>query len=178
MKKTVNLLSILIIVMLLVQLVCMFLPYFNLTPIADRVNKNPVPTDYSIQQYCWTDCATMNKIFNKMIDDYDSNDYAISLVLTFVLGVISLGVIALNLKNVLTGIPGPVLRVLSHAFSILWVGIGLFCFLTNYILTLGVYPMVWTASVIALGVGAAAVAARLVLDVILGIKAYRAEYCA
>lgn len=182
MKKAINILAILAVVLILVQIVCMFLPYWRLTPIADRVNKDPQPTEYSMQQYCWSETRTLNKIFEKQFKadydaKYDGNDYIISLVLTFVIGVLAMAFMVLDLIKKLTTIPSKAFTVLSHFFSLAWAGIALWTFFTNFILTLGVHPMVLTVCIAASVPAAVIIVVRLVLNVISAVQAYRAEYC-
>lgn len=184
MKKAVNVLSILVIVLVLAQVVCMFLPYWTLTPVADRLlNPNPQPTDYSIQDYCWTECRTMNKIFEKMFKEnyngakYVSNDYVLGLVLTFLLGVLAIVFSVIKLVKNISKTKAPVVNTLSHGFGLAWAGVALYNFFLNFILALTSYPMVHTMLIVFAIPAAVAVAVRLVLDIIIGIKAYRAEYC-
>ena len=182
MKKAINILAILAVVLILVQIVCMLLPYWRLTPIADRLNKDPQITDYSMQQYCWTETRVMQKIFEKQFkDDYDAkyngNDYIISLVLTFLFGGLAIALTVLDLIKKLTKIPSKTFTVLSHIFSLAWAGTALWTFFMNFILTLGVHPMVLTVCIAASVPAAVIIVVRLVLNVITAVQAYRAEYC-
>lgn len=184
MKKAVNVLSVLVIVLVLAQIVCMFLPYWTLTPIADRLlNPNPQPTDFSIQDYCWTECRTMNKIFDKMFKEnyngakYVTNDYVLGLVLTFLFGVLAIALSVIKTVKSILKTKAPLVNVLCHGLSLAWAGVALYNFFFNFILTLTAYPMVHTLLIAFAIPAAVVVVVRLVLDIIIGVKAYRAEYC-
>lgn len=184
MKKAVNIFSILVVVLILAQIVCTFLPYWNLTPLATRLDPNPQPTDFCIQQYCWSEARDMNKIFTEMFKEnydgakYDSNTYVIGLVLTFVFGMLSIAFSIIKLVKSFTKANSSLITVLCHGFSVAWAYFALTNFFLNFILTLGVYPIVHTLLIAFSIPGAVAVVIRLVLDIISSIQAYRAEYCA
>lgn len=184
MKNLKRILSIVIIVIVVAQMGIMCLPYWNLTPIANRlINPNPVPTDYSIMQYCWTECREMNKIFEdsfkKNYDaDYDGNDYVIGLVLICVFGLLSLIFSIMKLVKSYSPLKSTGTTFFCNAFSLAWIGFGLYNVFTNFILTLGVNPMAYTLLMVSAIVSAVVVVARLVVDIVVGIKDYRAEYCA
>lgn len=183
MKNFNRVLSILVIVLVVAQFACMLMPYWNLTPIANRLlNPNPQPTDYSIMQYCWTDCREMNDIFEDMFKkEYDAkynvNDYAVGLVLTCVFGLLAVIFSIMKIIKSFSPLKSAGTTLLCNAFSLAWIGFALFNIFTNFILTLAAYPMPYTLLMIASLIGTAVVLVRLVLDVVMGIKAYRAEYC-
>lgn len=183
MKKFNLALSILVIVLVVAQFVCMLLPYWNLTPAANRLlNPNPQPTDYSIMQYCWTDCREMNKIFENQFKkdydvDYDGNDYVIGLVLTCVFGLLAAIFSITKIAKSFSPLKSTGTTFFCNAFSLAWIGYGVFNIFANFILTLVTYPMAYTLLLVATLIGAAVVLVRFALDVVMGIKAYRAEYC-
>ncbi len=152
MKTFAKILTVLLVVLVLGQVVMMFLPYFTFTPEVSLSNPDPVETDYSLQEYCWTKTAEMKKTFKKLIDDYNINDYAHSLVLTFLVGVASI------VLNIIGGD-----WLVSQIATLAWSVLGLGCFATNGILEFGAQNL-WipTVSLILCGIGLAAQLARLV----------------
>lgn len=160
MKTFAKILTIALVVLLLAQLVLMFLPYFTFTPVKSLSNPDPVETDYSLQDYCWTKTAELKKTFKSLIPKYDINDYAHSLVLTFVFG---LAAVVFNLLN------GNML--VTQGVTILWGVLGISCFATNEILAFGAMNL-WipTVSIIIIAVAMAVQAARLVPYVIFTIE--------
>lgn len=183
MKNFNRVLSILVIVLVVAQFACMLMPYWNLTPIANKLlNPNPQPTDYSIVQYCWTDCREINKIFDEMFKNeydakYDGNDYALGLVLTCVFGLLTAIFSIFKVAKSFSKLPSTATTFFSNAFGLAWISFGVYNIFTNFILTLATYPMTYTLLMVASLIGAAAFLARFVLDIVMGIKAYRAEYC-
>lgn len=160
MKTFAKILTIALVVLLLAQLVLMFLPYFTFTPVKTLSNPDPVESDYSLQEYCWTKTAELEKTFKALVDDYNINDYAHSLVLTFIVGAMA---VVFNLIN------GNML--VSQGVTVLWGVLGISCFTTNGILEFGAKNL-WipTVSIIIIAVAMAVQAARLVPYVIFTIE--------
>lgn len=179
MKKAVNILTVLIVILVLAQIVCTFLPYWNLTSAPSILDENPQPTDYSIQQYCWTSSKVMNRVFKaQFLADYgvkyDSNDYVLGLVLVFACSLLTLGFSVVKLERAHYGINAPLIMILCNIASIAWVVFSLKEFFTNFLLTLGVYPMVYTLLLVFTIPAAVLLAVRVVLDVILAVQSYKA----
>ena len=88
MKNTLRVLGIAIILLLLAQIVVMFMPYFDFSDMVKPDRKGNIPeSEFSLQEYCWMDTEDMGKnFFKELIEDYNVNDHAVSLVLTFVIG--------------------------------------------------------------------------------------------
>lgn len=183
MKKFIGILAILMACIILVQVASMFLPFFNLTPIKDRINKDPQPTNYSIQEYCWTQTRILQKIFEEQFErdygvEYYGNAYLIDLVLMFITGVLSIAFLIINaLKNFRKSTSGKAITVLCYIANGAWVYFVLVNLLTNFILTLGSYLWVLNVWFIAVIPVAVLLVLRLVLNIIDAIKDYRAEYC-
>lgn len=187
MKNFNRVLSVLVIVLVVAQFACMLMPYWNLTPIANRLlNPNPQPTDYSIVQYCWTDCREMNDIFENTFKkdykgtpraDYDGNEYAIGLVLTCVFGFLAVLFSIMKIVKSFSKLSSATTTFFCSVFSLAWIGFGVFNVFTNFILTLATYPLPYTLLMITTLIGAALVLVRLVVDIVVGVKEYRAEYC-
>ncbi len=132
--KFITILAIALIVVLAAQLVISFLPCFTLTPKATRLNPDPVPTNYSIMSYCWTDTEDMSAAFDKMIKKYDVNDYVITLVLTSLFTVLTLVTTSMETYYAATKYRtagATAIRVLSYIFGLAWTGMSTYCFLTN-----------------------------------------------
>ncbi len=179
MKKVVNILTVFLIVLTLAQTVVTFLPCWNLTEAPSIVNENPQPTDYSIQQYCWTDSKVMNKIFTaQFLADYgvkyDSNNYVLGLVVVFGLALLTVGFSVAKLERAYYGINNPAIMILCNIATVAWAYFSLTEYMSNFLLTLATYPMVRTMLIVLAYPIAVVAAVRLVLDVILAVQAYRA----
>ena len=168
-KKVTLILSIALIVILLAQFAVMCLPYFELTPVATRKNPNPVPTKYSLQNYAWTDCEEMSKVFdNKKSDvyikDYDINDYAVDFALVDVFIIVAVIMLLMEIKHMLSKyklIGSGAWSVLSHIFCLLSGGYTVYVFLTNGILQYGYNQIVCYLSMGVAGVALVVELARL-----------------
>jgi len=172
MKKPINVLSIAIIVLLAVQIVLMFMPYFTFTPKPSKKVPDPQPQNYSLQDYCWMDTEEMEQYFEDLIEDYYVNDHAVSLVLTFVFAAVGIILNALNFKNsfnkYITFRAG-MINVFTHVGSIFWVYIALTAYFTSGVLQFGNQAL-YTASLVVIFVTAVLVLARLVLQLVFDKK--------
>lgn len=117
MKKTNEILSILIIVLVLAQAVLMFIPFFNFGG-----------TAYSIQDYVFAKTGEIGKYIdaNNVIADYKVNDYAPMLALTFLVSIVML------VSNVLSR-----RALFSHLSAVVWGVLAAIVYLTNGILKYG-----------------------------------------
>lgn len=168
-KKPVNLLGILLVVLMLVQVVLMFLPYFELNGEV-----------YSMQDFAWFKCEKINKQFNKLIDDYYINDYVMGIVLTFVFGVLGLLMTALEIRYAAEGYTtmGTItVKLLGYVFCVAWVLYGLPDFLGNSIHQFG-NPGIQYACLGCVAVGAVIVIVRAVLSLVAFVKTKKAEQAA
>lgn len=140
-KKPVTILSVLTILLIIAQIAVMFIPCFNMTPVATRREPNPVAQDYSLFSYCWWDCEEMNKVLDKKIDNYDVNDYAIGIVLSNALSLVSLIFLVVELKHILQNYKvgsAKTVKVLSNVFCIAWGVQSVYAYLTAGIFAYGV----------------------------------------
>ena len=182
MKKVIHILSILLVLLVLVQLSQMFMPYWNLTPIKDRLNKDPQPTDYSIMQYCWTETRVMEKIFDDFFnknfgkDTYVGNDYVVDLALISVFSVLTAALSIITTINDLSKKKSPVIKILAHVFAIWWAVLTFTTFSNSYLLTLGSYPMVWTIIFYASIPAIVVAIVRAVLALVTFVVDYRKAY--
>lgn len=135
MKNVIRILGVAIAFVLVAQLIVMFMPYFDFTELAKPTRKNPNPqTIYTLQDYVWMDTENMDKqFFKKIIDDYNVNDNAEGLALTFAVGCI---VVILNLLNFansfnkLVTFRAGLINVLTHIISGFWCYTALSTYLT------------------------------------------------
>lgn len=170
MKKTVRVLGIAIILLLLVQIVLMFMPYFDFTAEVKPDRKGNMPKGvFSLQDYCWIDTEDMGKdFFDDRIEDYNVNDHAVPLVLTFVIGCV---VVILNVMNFATSFNtyitfrAGLITVLTHAISGFWCYIAINAYLTSGVLQFG-NQQLYMASLITIFVATAVIALRLVVQVV------------
>lgn len=182
MKKLVNILSIVFVVLIIAQVAVLLLPNWTITPVADRLNPDPQPTSYSIFDYCWTSCNTMNKRFEQQFKDdyngakYNGNDYVIGLVLAFVFSLIAAAFSLVSVAKSRSILKNPAITILCHAFSLVWAYFAVSNYLGNFTLVLG-NPVNRLLLIVLSAVAAVVVVARLVLNLITFIKDYRAEYC-
>lgn len=168
MKKPANLLSIAVMVLVLLQVVLMFLPYWTLTAAPTKKVPDPQPQNYSLQSLCWTDTEDMGEIFEDTLaekdEEYVVNDNIVGLVLTFIAGcaVIVLGL--LNIKNVLSGFhtaSATLIRVIGYVLPFIWAYFGVDAFFNSQVLGMG-NQGIYMASVVLFFAGAAVALARLV----------------
>lgn len=164
-KKPVALLSVLAVLLIIMQIAVMFTPYFTLTPKPTRKVPDPTPTDYSLQNYCWTHCEEMSKIFDDMIDDYNINDYVMDLVLVNVFALISLIFLVFEIKHIFTNhkTAGTIaVKIFSNIACLFWGAQSVYTFLCADILAYGNTTIQYICLGIS-GVGAAVVLARAVI---------------
>ena len=186
MKNTVRVLGIAIILLLLVQIVTMFMPYFNLPEVIKPTRKEPNPqTVFSLQDYCWIHTEDMGKnFFKKNIEDYNVNDHAVSLVLTFVIGCIAVilnGMKFANSFNKFVTFRAGLINVVAHVVSGFWCYVAINAYLTSGVLQFGDQTL-YMISLITIFVTTGIVALRLVVEltssIIAGNKARAARRAA
>lgn len=169
MKNTLRVLGIAIILLLLAQIVVMFMPYFDFSDMVEPDRKGNIPeSEFSLQEYCWMDTEDMGKnFFKELIEDYNVNDHAVSLVLTFVIGCVVVILNAMNFTNsfnkFVTFRAGFV-RVLAHAFSAFWCYIAINAYLTSGVLQFGDQQL-YMLSLNLIYVATGLVVLRLIVDV-------------
>ena len=169
MKNTLRVLGIAIILLLLAQIVVMFMPYFDFSDMVKPDRKGNIPeSEFSLQEYCWMDTEDMGKnFFKELIEDYNVNDHAVSLVLTFVIGCVVVILNAMNFTNsfnkFVTFRAGFV-RVLAHAFSAFWCYIAINAYLTSGVLQFGDQQL-YMLSLNLIFVATGLVVLRLIVDV-------------
>lgn len=132
-KKPVTILSILAVLLIIAQIAVMFIPCFNMTPVATRREPNPQPKEYSLFSYCWSECEEMSKILDKKIDDYNINDYAMGIVLSNVFGLACLIFLVIEMKNTFQNYKvggANAVKFLSNVFCIVWGVLSVHGFLT------------------------------------------------
>lgn len=98
-KKPVNLLSLVVILLVIVQIGLMFLPCFSMSAKPTRRNPNPPVTNYSLMNYVWTDSEAMEDGFSQHIKNYKINDHVTNFVLIIVFSILSLVFTLLDFKN-------------------------------------------------------------------------------
>lgn len=173
MKKAVNALGIVIILLLLVQIVVMFMPYFDFTARVEPDRKGNMPKSvFSLQDYCWMDTEDMGKNFFKNdIKDYDVNAEAVPLVLTFVIACVSVILNVLNFANsfnTYVTFRAGLITVLTHAVSGFWCYVAINAYLTSQVLPLGNQNL-YMVSLITIFVATAFIALRLIVQTIAAI---------
>lgn len=173
MKKTVNALGIVIILLLLLQIVVMFMPYFDFTARVEPDRKGNMPKGvFSLQDYCWMDTEDMGKnFFKKDIENYNVNDEAVPLVLTFAIACVAVILNVMNFANsfntYITFRAG-LITVLTHIISGFWCYIAINAYLTSQVLPLGDQQL-YMVSLITIFAATALIALRLVVQVTAGI---------
>ena len=173
MKNVIRILGIAIVLLLLAQIVVMFMPYFDFSDLVKPDRKGHIPeSEFSLQEYCWMDTEDMGKDFFKdLIEDYNVNDHAVSLVLTFVIGCV---VVILNVMNFANSFNKFVtfragfIRVLTHAISAFWCYIAINAYLTSGVLQFGDQQL-YMLSLNLIYVATGLVALRLIVDLVTSI---------
>lgn len=186
MKNTIRVLGIVIILLVLAQIAVMFLPYFDFSDIVKPDRKGNIPQSvFSLQDYCWMDTEDMGKNFFKtLIDDYNVNDHAVSLVLTFAIGcvvVIINGMNFANSFNTYITFRAGLIKVLTYIISAFWCYIAINAYLTSGVLQFG-NQQLYMVSLILIYAATAIIALRMVADiaysVVTGNKARAAKRAA
>lgn len=166
-KKPVTILSVLAILLIIAQIAVMFIPCFNMTPVATRREPNPAAKDYSLFSYCWWECEEMTKILDKKIDNYNVNDYVMGMVLSNVLGLAALIFVVVELKHIFQNYKvggAKAVKVLSNVFCLAWGAQSLYAYLTADIFAYGVEGS--PVQLIQIGIAVAALLVALVRAVI------------
>lgn len=140
MKNVIRVLGIAIVLLLLLQIVVMFMPYFDFSADVKATKKDPNPkTEYTLQDYVWMETEKMDKnFFKKIIDDYNVNDHAEGLALTFVIGCV---VVILNMMNFTNSFNkfvtfrAGMINVITHLVNCFWCYIAITAYLTSAVLT-------------------------------------------
>lgn len=175
MKNTLRVLGVVIILLLLAQIAVMFLPYFDFSDMVEPDRKGNLPeSEFSLQEYCWMDTEDMGKnFFKQLIDDYNVNDHAVSLVLTFAIGCVVVILNAMNLANSynkFVTFRAGLIRVLAHAISAFWCYIAINAYMTSGVLQFG-NQQLYMVSLILIYVATGLIALRLATDVVSSIVA-------
>lgn len=175
MKNTLRVLGIAIILVLLAQIVMMFMPYFDFADMVKPDRKGNIPeSEFSLQEYCWMDTEDMGKsFFKKLIDDYNVNDHAVPLVLTFAIGCVVIILNAMNFANSFNKFVtfrAGLIRVLAHGVSCFWSYIAIDAFLNSGVLQFG-DQQIYFISLVLIYVATALIAVRLVADLVSSIVA-------
>ena len=149
MKNIIRFLGFAIVLLTLVQLVSMFMPYFDFSDMVKPTESKPNPeTEFSLQEYIWIDTADSRSMggtvdmgkqfFRKLIDDYRINDHAEPLALTFLIGCVVVFLNMLNFANSfnkLVTFRASFIKVITHIISCVWGAIAVYTYLNVAVLT-------------------------------------------
>ena len=165
MKKTINMLSIAIIVLILVQLIMMFVPTFSLTAAPTKKVPDPQPVDYSLMSLCFPNTEEMGKIFKTMVEDYDVNTNVVNHVLAFIFGALTIAFNVMRFINDASGFEtasATFVRFLMHVGTFVWAYFGITAFVESQIMQFAT-PVIPTVSYVAFAAAAVLGAVRLAL---------------
>lgn len=177
MKNTIRALGIAIILVILVQIVAMFMPYFDFAGMVKPTRKDPNPKSvFTLQDYVWMEPEDMGKNFFKdLIEDYNVNDNAVGLALTFAIGCVVVILNAMNFTNsfnTFVTFRAGMIKVITHLASAFWCYIAIDAYLTAPVLTVPqANQQLYMLSLNLIYVATALIALRLVVDVITSIVA-------
>ena len=138
MKKFVNITTIFLVVLLLVQIGLMFMPFFEDRIPKPRLSNNfdPQPTDYSMMDYAFFQTEELNYIFKTEFKTtfsdkkYSANNYVMGIVLAFALGAVALVSNIVSRRSIFT-----------HLISVLWAVYAIPAFINDKIMTVGAQPI-------------------------------------
>ena len=168
MKNIIRFLGVFIVLLTLVQLISMFMPYFNFS---DMISDPESQTEFTIQEYVWihtgldplTHTINLGNYFKKLIPGYVINDCAEPLALTFLIGCVVVFLNMLNFANSynkLVTFRASLIKILTHLISCAWAGIAVYTYLADPVLTvpqadsqlymIGLYTVLAAAGLIAL----------------------------
>lgn len=142
-KKPVNLLCLVAIVLILVQIAFMFLPCFTMSPKPTRRNPNPPVTNYSLMNYCWTDSEAMESGLSEVIPNYIRNNrtqinkHVTNFVLICVLSLLAFIFSLIDFKNAFETfktLGQTVIKILSHICCLGVGGLGVYAYATSEVL--------------------------------------------
>ena len=173
MKNVVRVMGIAIVLLLLAQIVLMFMPYFDFADMVKPTKRDPNPKAiFTLQDYCWMDTEDMGKnFFKELIEDYNVNDHAVPLVLTFAFACLGVIVNLINFKNSFNKFVtfrAGLMKVLAHALSIFWGYIAINAYLTSGVLKFGDQNL-YNTSLYIIYAATALIAVRLVAEVAFGL---------
>lgn len=130
MNKLIVILSIVLMVALAVQIVMVFMPFFeDRTPDKTAKVPNPIEDDYSMMDYAFFQTEETSNILAKELKGngkYYINDYVMGIVFAFALGATALVANAASTKSIFTNI-----------VSALWAIAAPLAFLTDEVMALG-----------------------------------------
>lgn len=173
MKNVVRVLGIAIVLLLLAQIVLMFMPYFDFADMVKPTKRDPNPKSvFSLQDYCWIDTEDMGKdFFKELIEDYNVNDHAVPLVLTFAFACLGVIVNLLNFKNsfnTFVTFRAGLIKVIAHVLSGIWGYVAINAYLNSGVLQFGNQTL-YMASLNIIFVTTALIALRLVVEIVFGL---------
>lgn len=187
MKNVIRILGIVIVLLLIAQLAVMFLPYFDFTNEVKPTKKNPDPqSQFSLQEYVWIHTDKRDRssakfktvdmgedFFEDIIDNYNINENAEGLALTFVIGFV---VVLLNLLNFTNSFRKFItfrtgfIKVVTHIISSFWCYIALSTYLTVPVLTVPqANEQLYMISSILIYVATGLIALHLIVDLVTSI---------
>ena len=173
MKTTVRVLGIAIVLLLLAQIFVMFMPYFDFSDMVKPTKRDPNPKAiFTLQDYCWMDTEDMGKdFFKELIEDYNVNDHAVSLVLTFAFACVCAVLNLMNFSNSFNKFVtfrAGLIKVVTHIISVFWAYTAINAYLTSGVLQFGDQQL-YKTSLILIFVASALIALHLVADITFGV---------
>lgn len=136
-KKPVNILSIVAVVLILLQIGLMFLPCFSMSAKPTRRNPNPPVTEYSLMNYVFTDSEAMEDGFSQKIKNYRINDHVTNFVLIILFSILAVIFTLIDFKNafeVFKTLGQTVIKIFSHTCCLILSGLAVITYLTSEVL--------------------------------------------
>lgn len=134
---------------ILLMIACCFAPYFTISePYHFILNPNPMPDHYSLNDVMWTDTQVITTYFKEDFPSFDINYFVTNMVLSYILGLLTLVSCAFYITNEMRRFPSFVSGVFTCITSILWAVFSLLAYPSNAMLDMGVPKFMGIRSVI------------------------------
>ena len=158
---------------ILLMIACCFAPYYTISePYHFILNPNPMPDHYSLNDVMWTDTKVITTYFTEDFPSFDINYFVTNMVLSYILGLLTLVSCGFYIANEMRRFPSFVSGVFTCITSVLWALFSLLAYPSNAMLDLGVPKFMGIRSVIIVIciVGAVLAVVRTVCWIITEIK--------
>ena len=134
---------------ILLMIACCFAPYFTISePYHFILNPNPMPDHYSLNDVMWTDTKVITTYFKEDFPSFDINYFVTNMVLSYILGLLTLVSCGFYIANEMRRFPSFVSGVFTCITSVLWALFSLLAYPSNAMLDLGVPKFMGIRSVI------------------------------
>ena len=131
-------LTVLLCAVILLMIGCTLAPYFTISEQYHFVlNKNPKTEHFSLMDVMWTDTVAITEHFTAQYSNFDINDYAVGMAVSFIFAVLTILFSLSLLSKELRRFPCLVTGIFTNIFGLAWVYFTIPAYTDNVLLDLG-----------------------------------------